>query len=65
MERSINGIITNSIFLYLNSISNPRTLDFVLIENYYQLDDIKRILCLLGKFEPINLDYFVHYEKKI
>ena len=55
MERSINGIITNSIFLYLNSISNQRTLDFVLIENYYQLDDIKRILCLLGKFEPINI----------
>ena len=65
MERSINGIITNSIFLYLNSISNARTLDFVLIENYYQLDDIKRILYLLGKFEPINLDYFVNYEKKI
>ena len=65
MERSINGIITNSIFLYLNSISNQRTLDFVLIENYYQLDDIKRILCLLWKFEPINFDYFVNYEKKI
>ena len=65
MERSINSIITHLNFSYLNSISNARTLDFVLIENYYQLDDIKRILYLLGKFEPINFDYFVNYEKKI
>ena len=55
MERSINSIITHLNFSYLNSISNPRTLYFEFIENYYQLDDVKRILCLLGKFEPINI----------
>ena len=62
IERLTNGTIVHSNSLYLNSTSNTRAVDFEVIESFYQLDDSRKILCPIGKNEPINLNDLSKYE---
>ena len=62
ITRLEDGTITHSNTLKLNSTDVIRTVDFEVIESFYQLDDGRRILCPIGKFEPINLDNLNKYE---
>ena len=62
IERLANGTIVHSNSLYLNATSNTRVVDFEVIESFYQLDDSRKILCPIGKNDPINLNDLSKYE---
>ena len=57
-----NGTITHSNTLKLNTSNDEKVVDFEVIESFYQLDDNRKILCPIGKFEPINLDNWIKYQ---
>ena len=55
ITRSDSGIITHTNILCIDD-SDCSTVSFENIESFYKLDESRKLLCPMGKFDPINLD---------